>query len=83
MIEIKEKNEIIEETPEPEIAFEWKPMNFIQNPLDAHIKILNKETPKSIVPILEKTIIPEAKPIEITPVQEIKQDEKFLNNLLK
>ena len=75
-IEPKEKNEIIEETPEPEIAFEWKPMNFIQNPLDAHIKNSKQETPKSIAPILEKTIIPEAKTIEITPVQEIKQDEK-------
>ena len=75
-IEPKEKNEIIEETPEPEIAFEWKPMNFIQNPLDAHIKNSKQETPKSIAPILEKTIIPEVKPIEITPVQEIKQDEK-------
>ena len=74
-IEPKEKNEIIEETPEPEIAFEWKPMNFIQNPLDAHIKNSKQETPKSIAPILEKTIIPEVKPIEITPVQEIKQDE--------
>ena len=75
-IEPKEKNEIIEETPEPEIAFEWKPMNFIQNPLDAHIKNSKQETPKSIAPILEKTIIPEVKPIEITPVQEIKQNEK-------
>ena len=75
-IEPKEKNEIIEETPEPEITFEWKPMNFIQNPLDAHIKNSKQETPKSIAPILEKTIIPEVKPIEITPVQEIKQDEK-------
>ena len=75
-IEPKEKNEIIEETPEPEITFEWKPMNFIQNPLDAHIKNSKQETPKSIAPILEKTIIPEAKTIEITPVQEIKQDEK-------
>ena len=74
-IEPKEKNEIIEETPEPEIAFEWKPMNFIQNPLDAHIKNSKQETPKSIAPILEKTIIPEVKPIEITPAQEIKQDE--------
>ena len=74
-IEPKEKNEIIEETPEPEITFEWKPMNFIQNPLDAHIKNSKQETPKSIAPILEKTIIPEVKPIEITPVQEIKQDE--------
>ena len=76
VIEIEEKNEIIEEIPEPEIAFEWKPMNFIQNPLDAHIKNSKQETPKSIAPILEKTIIPEVKPIEITPVQEIKQDEK-------
>ena len=75
VIEIEEKNEIIEEIPEPEIAFEWKPMNFIQNPLDAHIKNSKQETPKSIAPILEKTIIPEVKPIEITPVQEIKQDE--------
>ena len=76
VIEIEEENEIIEETPEPEIAFEWKPMNFIQNPLDAHIKNSKQETPKSFAPILEKTIIPEVKPIEITPVQEIKQDEK-------
>lgn len=76
VIEIEEENEIIEEIPEPEIAFEWKPMNFIQNPLDAHIKNSKQETPKSIAPILEKTIIPEAKTIEITPVQEIKQDEK-------
>ena len=76
VIEIEEKNEIIEEIPEPEIAFEWKPMNFIQNPLDAHIKNSKQETPKSFAPILEKTIIPEVKPIEITPVQEIKQDEK-------
>ena len=75
VIEIEEENEIIEETPEPEITFEWKPMNFIQNPLDAHIKNSKQETPKSIAPILEKTIIPEVKPIEITPVQEIKQDE--------
>ena len=75
VIEIEEENEIIEEIPEPEIAFEWKPMNFIQNPLDAHIKNSKQETPKSIAPILEKTIIPEVKPIEITPVQEIKQDE--------
>ena len=75
-IEPKEENEIIEETPEPEITFEWKPMNFIQNPLDAHIKNSKQGTPKSIAPILEKTIIPEVKPIEITPVQEIKQDEK-------
>lgn len=75
-IEPKEKNEIIEEIPEPEIAFEWKPMNFIQNPLDAHIKNSKQETPKSIAPILEKTIPTEVKPIEITPVQEIKQDEK-------
>lgn len=75
VIEIEEKNEIIEEIPEPEIAFEWKPMNFIQNPLDAHIKNSKQGTPKSIAPILEKTIIPEVKPIEITPVQEIKQDE--------
>ena len=74
-IEPKEKNEIIEETPEPEIAFEWKPMNFIQNPLDAHIKNSKQETPKSIAPILEKTIPTEVKPIEITPVQEIKQNE--------
>lgn len=76
VIEIEEKNEIIEEIPEPEIAFEWKPMNFIQNPLDAHIKNSKQETPKSIAPILEKTIPTEVpKPIEITPVQEIKQDE--------
>ena len=75
VIEIEEENEIIEETPEPEITFEWKPMNFIQNPLDAHIKNSKQGTPKSIAPILEKTIIPEVKPIEITPVQEIKQDE--------
>ena len=75
VIEIEEKNEIIEEIPEPEIAFEWKPMNFIQNPLDAHIKNSKQETPKSIAQILEKTIIPEVKPIKITPVQEIKQDE--------
>ena len=75
VIEIEEKNEIIEEIPEPEIAFEWKPMNFIQNPLDAHIKNSKQETLKSIAPILEKTIIPEVKPIEITPVQEIKQNE--------
>lgn len=76
VIEIEEENEIIEEIPEPEIAFEWKPMNFIQNPLDAHIKNSKQETPKSIAPILEKTIPTEVKPIEITPVQEIKQDEK-------
>ena len=38
--------------------------------------LFRSETPKSIAPILEKTIIPEVKPIEITPVQEIKQDEK-------
>ena len=75
VIEIEEENEIIEEIPEPEIAFEWKPMNFIQNPLDAHIKNSKQETPKSIAPILEKTIPTEVKPIEITPVQEIKQDE--------
>ena len=75
VIEIEEENEIIEETPEPEITFEWKPMNFIQNPLDAHIKNSKQGTPKSIAPILEKTIIPEVKPIEITPVQEIKQNE--------
>lgn len=75
VIEIEEENEIIEEIPEPEIAFEWKPMNFIQNPLDAHIKNPKQETPKSIAPILEKTIPTEVKPIEITPVQEIKQDE--------
>ena len=75
VIEIEEKNEIIEEIPEPEIAFEWKPMNFIQNPLDAHIKNSKQETPKSIAPILEKTIPTEVKPIEITPVQEIKQNE--------
>ena len=50
-------------------------MNFIQNPLDAHIKNSKQETPKSIAPILEKTIPPEVKPIEITPVQEIKQNE--------
>ena len=76
VIEIEEENEIIEETPEPEITFEWKPMNFIQNPLDAHIKNSKQGTPKSIAPILEKTIPTEVKPIEITPVQEIKQDEK-------
>lgn len=75
VIEIEEENEIIEEIPEPEIAFEWKPMNFIQNPLDAHIKNSKQETSKSISPILEKTIIPEVKPIEIIPAQEIKQDE--------
>ena len=75
VIEIEEENEIIEETPEPEITFEWKPMNFIQNPLDAHIKNSKQGTPKSIAPILEKTIPTEVKPIEITPVQEIKQDE--------
>lgn len=75
VIEPEKENEIIEEIPEPEIAFEWKPMNFIQNPLDAHIKNPKQETPKSIAPILEKTIPTEVKPIEITPVQEIKQDE--------
>lgn len=74
-IKPEEENEITEETPEPEIAFEWKPMNFVQNPLDANIKNPKQETQKSIAPILEKTIPTEVKPIEITPVQEIKQDE--------
>lgn len=74
-IEPEEENEITEETTEPEIAFEWKPMNFIQNPLDANIKNPKQETPKSIAPILEKAIPTEVKPIEIAPVQEIKQDE--------
>lgn len=83
VIEIEEKNEITEETPEPEIAFDWKPMSFTQNPLDAHIKTAEPKKPESILPIIKKTIIPEAKPVEITPIEEIKQNEEVTEHSSK
>lgn len=83
VIKIEEKNEITEETPEPEIAFDWKPMSFTQNPLDAHIKTAEQKKPESILPIIKKTIIPEAKPVEITPIEEIKQNEEVTEHSSK
>lgn len=75
VIEIEEKIEIVEETSEPEVAFEWKPMTFVQNPLDAQIKTAAPEKQESIIPNIKKTILPEAKPVEIKPIEEIKKDE--------
>lgn len=75
VVEVEEKIEIIEETSEPEVAFEWKPMTFVQNPLDAHIKTAAPEKQESIIPNIKKTILPEAKPVEIKPIEEIKQDD--------
>ena len=81
--EIVEENivseEVIEEAEiEPEVHFEWKPMNFVQSPLDAHINIPKVETPKkSIAPIIEKTIEPEAKPVEILPIEELKIEKNL------
>ncbi|GGP03950.1 hypothetical protein GCM10010992_14320 [Cloacibacterium rupense] len=75
VVEVEEKIEIIEETSEPEVAFEWKPMTFVQNPLDAHIKTSAPEKQESIIPNIKKTIFPEAKPVEIKPIEEIKQDD--------
>ncbi len=73
--EVDEKIEIVEKIPEPEVAFEWKPMSFVQNPLDANIKTAEPEKQESILPIIKKTILTEAKPVEIKPIEEIKQDE--------
>lgn len=75
VVEVEEKIEIIEKTSEPEVAFEWKPMTFVQNPLDAHIKTAAPEKQESIIPNIKKTILPEAKPVEIKPIEEIKQDD--------
>jgi hypothetical protein len=47
--------EVIEETEiEPEVHFEWKPMKFVQSPLDAHINIPKVETPKNLLLQLSK-----------------------------
>jgi hypothetical protein len=44
------QTEIIEE-PE-ETHFEWKPMSFVQNPLDSQIKKQNTEAPKTVAPVI-------------------------------
>ena len=58
------KAELIEIAPESETSFEWKPMNFMSNPLDSQIKKLESETPKQ-----EKNIV-EIKPEGSIPKEE-------------
>jgi len=61
-----EREEII---PEPEAThFEWKPMNFVQNPLDAHIKKQEIEKPKPVEKIVEQPII-------LLEIQQEKQED--------
>lgn len=61
-----EREEII---PEPEEThFEWKPMNFVQNPLDAHIKKQEIEKPKPVEKIVEQPII-------LPEIQQEKQED--------
>lgn len=80
---------IEEDTQKSEIHFEWKPMNFIQNPLDGHIKASEHEKSKNnIATIIEKANIQEAKPSEIIPIEEkipedvTKEEKKKMDDFL-
>lgn len=59
----------VEVMPEPEIHFEWKPMNFAQNPLDSNIKKQEDEKPKPapVVEMPQVAVEPEAKISESKP----------------
>lgn len=85
----EEINSIEEDTQKSEIHFEWKPMNFIQNPLDGHIKTSEHEKSKNnIATIIEKANIQEAKPSEIIPIEEkipedvTKEEKKKMDDFL-
>jgi hypothetical protein len=58
-------------TPEPEVHFEWKPMNFTLNPLDSQIQKQEVEKP---IPIEIKV---EVNPIEEAKVEEAKPEIKI------
>ena len=52
-IEAVEEPKSVEVVAEPEEThFEWKPMSFVQNPLDSQIKKQNIETPKPVAQVV-------------------------------
>ena len=52
-VKVVEEPQSVEVVEEPEEThFEWKPMSFVQNPLDSQIKKQNTETPKTVAPVI-------------------------------
>ena len=52
-VKVVEETQSVEVVEEPEEThFEWKPMSFVQNPLDSQIKKQNTETPKTVAPVI-------------------------------
>ena len=52
-VKVVEEPQSVEVVEEPkETHFEWKPMSFVQNPLDSQIKKQNTETPKTVAPVI-------------------------------
>ena len=52
-VKVVEEPQSVEVVEEPEEThFEWKPMSFVQNPLDSQIKKQNTETLKTVVPVI-------------------------------
>lgn len=73
-----------EEIMEQDIAFDWKPMSFVQNPLDAQIKFSEPEKPvASIAPIVEKVDVAEVQPQEIIKIEEIAPQEIAFESIIE
>lgn len=73
-----------EEIMEQDIAFDWKPMSFVQNPLDAQIKFSEPEKPvASIAPIVEKVDVDEVQPQEIIKIEEIAPQEIAFESIIE
>jgi len=52
-VKVVEEPQSVEVVEEPEEThFEWKPMSFVQNPLDSQIKKQNTETSKTVAPVI-------------------------------
>ena len=52
-VKVVEEPQSVEVVEEPEEThFEWKPMSFVQNPLDSQIKKQNTEAPKTVAPVI-------------------------------
>lgn len=81
----------VEIIPEPEVHFEWKPMNFINNPLDSQIKKQAQEISKPIEDKVEvKPEIPEPKVVVTEPEMEkeviivkTEEAEEIVENLIE
>lgn len=70
-----DETEIImeEEIAEPEVHSDWKPMNFVQNPLDAQIQNSKPEKQKN-TPEIKNTVVPIAQPVDIMGLEEVEEE---------